>query len=452
MSKIFVLRLNSLLSSADSTLRFGEDNQIVIPMPVIDELQNYRGKPEKVKIARQILKYLESFNINKLLAFGEEQSNKSILRIVKTPKEPERIDLDGITHDDLCIFQICKQLQKESKNQVVLVSKRASIRIKAKSIGIVAEDFKDDLFPMPEEQYKGRCNVQTKSTWIDYFYREKYLPICNIINYKKIKWYCNMYVQIKDVDENSSKSAIGRYDGEKIVPLLKHTYPYGVEPLNVGQKMMFDCLAHSVKDATIAIIKGAAGTGKTYCALAYALQAVNDKEFVELLITSPSVTVGNEKLGYLPGNMVEKISPYLGGIKDNLNQLISGNKHGEDRNIEKGYVHESGGYYFGTRNIQVQPIGFVRGRTITKTIFIIDETQNIDPGDIKSIVTRSGEGSKFIFLGDPSQVDNPNLNENYNGLVYLSEKMKGIPGSFQVTFEEEENVRSELSKIASKIL
>ena len=269
MSKIFVLRLNSLLSSADSTLRFGEDNQIVIPMPVIDELQNYRGKPEKVEIARQILKYVESFNINKLLAFGEEQSNKSILRIVKTPKEPERIDLDGITHDDLCIFQICKQLQKENRDKVVLVSKRASIRIKAKSIGIVAEDFKDDLFPMPEEQYKGRCNVEAKSTWIDYFYREKYLPICNIINNKKIKWYCNMYVQIKDVDKNSSKSAIGRYDGEKIVPLLKHTYPYGVEPQNVGQRMMFDCLGHSAEDAPLVIIKGAAGTGKTRLALHY---------------------------------------------------------------------------------------------------------------------------------------------------------------------------------------
>ena len=452
MSKIFVLRLNSLLSSADSTLRFGEDNQIVIPMPVIDELQNYRGKPEKVEIARQILKYVESFNINNLLSFGEEQSNKSILRIVKTPKEPERIALDGITHDDLCIFQICKQLQKESRDKVVLVSKRAAIRIKAKSIGIVAEDFKDDLFPMPEEQYKGRCKVQAKSTWIDYFYREKYLPICNIINYKKIKWCRNMYVQIKDVDENSSKSAIGRYDGEKIVPLLKHTYPYGVEPQNVGQKMMFDCLAHSAEDAPLVIIKGAAGTGKTYCALAYALQAIDDKQFSKILVASPSETVGNEKLGYLPGDMKDKISPYLGGIKDNLNELISGNKHEEELDIEKGYMHETGEYFFETGKIQVQPIGFVRGRTITRTIFIIDETQNIDPGDIKSIVTRAGKGSKFIFLGDPSQVDNPNLNENYNGLVYLSEKMKDISKSFQVTFEGAETVRSKLSEIASKIL
>lgn len=450
MSKIFVLRLNSLLSSADSTLRFDSDNQIVIPMPVIDELQAYRGKPEKIKIARQILKYVESFNINQLFAEGVKQANGSILRLVKTPKHPVEIDLDGITHNDLCIFQICKQLQKESKDKVVLVSKRAAIRIKAKSIGIIAEDFKDDLFPMPEEQYKGRCNVQTKSTWIDYFYSEKSLPICKIINYKKIKWYCNMYVQMTAVD--SKQSAIGRYDGQKIVPLLRYTYPYGVKPQNVGQQMMFDCLEHSAKDAPLVIIKGSAGTGKTYCALAYALQAVEDKEFFKILVASPSETVGNEKIGYLPGDMKEKISPYLGGIKDNLAELISGDKDGGETNSEKGYMHEDGEYFFETGKVQVQPIGFVRGRTITRTIFIIDETQNIDPGDIKSIVTRAGEGSKFIFLGDPSQVDNPNLNENYNGLVYLSEKMKGISQSFQVSFEGEETVRSEISKIASKIL
>ena len=150
--------------------------------------------------------------------------------------------------------------------------------------------------------------------------------------------------------------------------------------------------------------------------------------------------------------MKDKISPYLGGIKDNLNELISGNKYEEERDYEKGYMRESGEYFFETGKVQVQPIGFVRGRTITRTIFIIDETQNIDPGDIKSIVTRAGKGSKFIFLGDPSQVDNPNLNENYNGLVYLSEKMKDISKCFQVTFEGAETVRSKLSEIASKIL
>ena len=145
--------------------------------------------------------------------------------------------------------------------------------------------------------------------------------------------------------------------------------------------------------------------------------------------------------------MKEKVSPYLGGIYDNLSILINGTKKNE-----KGEKLENGEYLFEKGVIQVQPIGFLRGRTITNSIFIIDETQNIDPGDIKSIVTRAAVGSKFIFLGDPTQVDNPKLNERYNGLVYLSEKMKGNPLCWQVSLKNEESVRSELSTIASKIL
>ena len=147
--------------------------------------------------------------------------------------------------------------------------------------------------------------------------------------------------------------------------------------------------------------------------------------------------------------MKDKISPYLGGIRDNLSILINGK---EKASSKSGGMIETGEYYFEKGIIQVQPIGFLRGRTIVNSIFIIDETQNIDPGDIKSIVTRAATGSKFIFLGDPTQVDNPKLNERYNGLVYLSEKFKGTPECWQITLNRTESVRSKLSTIASQIL
>ena len=447
MSKIFVIRGNSLLSSPDSTMRFGSDNEIVIPLAVIDELQEYRGKPEKRKVADEILSYIESFDIVKLMNEGEEQSNGSILKIARNFHDIN-VDMEGITERDKRIFQVCLGLKKDNPGKrVILVSKSKAIRIKARSLKIEAEDFRDDLFPTPDEQYTGRAIVDATSSTINKFYTEKHISLSEVITKKKINWIKNMFLEIHSID--STQSCIGRYDGKKIVPLIykDNYYPYGITPKNAGQKMLLECLLMDSELAPLVIVKGGAGTGKTYCSLAVALDGVENNKYSRILVATPSETLGNEKLGYLPGDIREKISPYLGGIRDNLSILINGNKKREP--YEK---YEAGDYYFDKGTIQVQPIGFLRGRTIVNSVFIIDETQNIDPGDIKSIVTRAAEGSKFIFLGDPTQVDNPKLNERYNGLVYLSEKMKNNELCWQISLKNEESVRSKLSTIASGIL
>lgn len=449
MKKIFVLRVNSLLSSVDSTLRFGSDNEVVIPLAVIDELQNYRGKPEKRRIADSILAYLESFDVEKLFNDGVRQANGCLLRVVKNYHDVNATRMEGISDTDWRIFQVCLGLQKENKDKkVILVSKKSVIRIKARALGINAEDFRDDLFPSPLEQYKGRVSIETTAKAVNKFFQEKYLPISEVIN-PRIEWIQNMFVEGKTIDSN--QSFLGRYDGEKIVPLVfsSNRYPYSISAKNAGQKMLMECLLMDWKKAPLVIAKGGAGTGKTFCSLAVALDGIDNDNYSRILVATPSETVGNEKLGFLPGDIREKISPYLGGIRDNLSILLNGNGKSYD---SKKQPLENGEYYFEKGIIQVQPIGFLRGRTIVKSIFIIDETQNIDPGDIKSIVTRAAEGSKFIFLGDPTQVDNPKLNERYNGLVYLSEKFKGNPLCWQITLKNEESVRSELSTIASKIL
>ena len=449
MTKIFVLRVNSLLSSVDSTLRFGSDNEVVVPLAVIDELQNYRGKPEKRRIADSILEYIESFDVEKLFNVGVRQANGSILKVVKNYHNVNAIRMEGISDTDWRIFQVCLGLQEENKDKrVVLVSKKSVIRIKARALGINAEDFRDDLFPSPAEQYQGRVSIETTAKAVDKFFQEKYLPISEVIN-SRIEWVQNMFVEGRTIDSN--QSFLGRYDGEKIVPLIfsSNKYPYGITAKNAGQRMLMECLLMDWEKAPLVIAKGGAGTGKTYCSLAVALSGIEDGQYSRILVATPSETVGNEKLGFLPGDIRDKISPYLGGIRDNLSMLINGNGR---KNNSKKEPQEHGEYYFETGMIQVQPIGFLRGRTIVKSIFIIDETQNIDPGDIKSIVTRAAEGSKFIFLGDPTQVDNPKLNERDNGLVYLSEKFKGNPLCWQITLKNEESVRSELSTIASKIL
>ena len=190
------------------------------------------------------------------------------------------------------------------------------------------------------------------------------------------------------------------------------------------------------------------------------------------MITAPTDTIGGGDLGYLPGELEKKFNPHLGGIMDNLRVLLSSDKkektNKDKSNKTKSYHHkfsndddcddpkgsyvETGQHLFDSGIIEMQLIAYLRGRSITNTIFIIDETQNIHPDDIKSIVTRASTGSKFVFLGDPTQIDNPELNEQYNGLVYLSEKMKESPMAYIISLTDEESVRSPLAKYAQTIL
>ena len=451
MRKIFVLRPNSLLSSSDSTLRFGEDNTIVIPMVVIEELQNFSGKPEKQKIAKEILEYLESFDAQQLTGEGVYQSNGSLLRVVGN-YENINADVEGVTNFDKRCFQVCLGLKKENPNgEVILVSKNIAIRIKAKILGIKAENFRDDLFPTLSEQYTGRSEVTLNSKAIVYFYKFKFLPIEMVLDYEKIDWVTNMFVIGKST--NSNQSLFGRFDGTNIVPMRYTNYPTGVNPKNVGQKMLMECLLTDWKEAPLVIAKGGAGTGKTFCSLAVGLEELDSSNgrYEKILVASPFETIGQEKMGFLPGDIRDKAIPYLGGLRDNLS-ILRGSKIGGLEKKDGHFLRENGEYYLDSGKIQIQPIGFLRGRTIVNTLFIIDETQNVDPSDIKSIVTRAAEGSKFVFLGDPSQVDNPKLDERYNGLVYLSEKMKGDPLCWQVTLDETESVRGSLARVAASKL
>ena len=251
------------------------------------------------------------------------------------------------------------------------------------------------------------------------------------------------FKQIEMKSKTTSKSALGIFKNGKIVALTHQgRNPYGITPKNVGQRFMLEALLDD--DYPLVIIKGNAGTGKTFCALASGLEGHNQKKYSRILVTR-SVTA-TEQYGYLPGDIDEKLSPYLAGIKDNLSILS------QTSGKSKGGGQKDGSHFFSQGIVQIQAIGFLRGRSIVDSYFIIDETQNIEPDTIKSIVTRAGEGSKFIFLGDPTQIDNPNLNERYNGLVYLSEKMKGNPLCAQISLLDNESVRSKLAREAAKLL
>lgn len=455
MQKTFVLSTKSLLSSENSTQRFGEDNEIVIPMAILENLQHFHGTAEEKKMAKKILEYIESFSVYDLYNKGVVQENGSKLWICDDYPD-EEIEINVSSLYKRC-FQICKKLAKTRKN-VIFISKDPVIRIKARRIGIQAQNFKDDLFPKLSEQYTGRLMASALSSNIDKLIKEGEAPKEIIWEHEEIDWHPNLFLNVKT--EKESTSIIIRYDGEKLVPLRfsERDYPDHLKTKNAGQKMAMECLLAYPQDAPLVIIKGGAGTGKTFCSLAVGLDHLNgvkrEKRYRQILVAIPPTTVAGENIGALPGDIDRKVGPKLGGIRDNLKVILTPDWEDKVKNHQDNekYNIEDGEEFFERGLIEIQPIGFLRGRTITNTFFIIDETQNIEPNVIKTIITRVARGSKFVFLGDPSQVDNPKLNERYNGLVYISEKFKNSPLAWQVTLTEEESVRSPLAKYASKIL
>lgn len=463
--KIFILGTQSLTSSEDSTLRFGNDNIIVVPFPeCIDELEKMAAEfTEKGRIARKLLDYLSTFQIEKLLSEeGVRQKNGSILRYEKgftNTKIPEC--MGRISSFDKRRIQVAVGLKEKHKDiSVIIITKRPGFRQKLRAAKISAQNFRDDTFPALEEQYTGRVECQTTKEKIDLLYSQGHIFPKDIIKHNEIEWCTNLFLNIKSITGDSS--ALARYDGKSIVKLeFQDCHPYGISALKAGQHMALEALLQNPKVAPIVIIKGGAGTGKTYVSLAAALEktlpsSVGDKIYTKIMLTTPTETLREENLGFLPGELEEKFDPYLGGVMDNLSLLLdsaSKNKSEKKDGVAKKQSKKETGKSFIDRGVVVlQLIGHLRGRSITDTIFIIDESQNIEPSVIKSIVTRAGQNSKFVFLGDPTQIDNPDLNERYNGLVYLSEKFKGNPLCWQVTLDDEESVRSELAFIAAKIL
>lgn len=426
--KIFILRTNSLVSSEDSTLRFDSDNEIVIPFPEgIDELRKLSVQyTEKGKTAKKVLDYFDSFDFKKLTSkYGVRQKNGSILRFEqgKDFDDSAISNLGELSKFDKKCLKIAKGLSAANNENipVIIVSRNPAFRMKAKSLGIMAQNFRDEMFPNPDEQYTGRVDCSTSQAKISEFYSSEMMNPKDIFEYSKIEWHVNMFLNIKAYD-NPNSTVIARYDGKNIVPLkFAKARPFNIKPLKAGQYMALEALMQPPEVAPLVLIKGAAGTGKTFLSLAVALQQTIESNpiYNQILITTPAETFGEKTKNYA--------NSFRNG-KANTQFLLN-----------QGIV-------------QMQLIGHLRGRSIMNTFFIIDETQNIEPSIIKSIMTRAAKGAKFVFLGDITQIDNPDLNENFNGLTFSFEKFKDSPLCWQLTLENEESVRSNLAREAAKIL
>lgn len=450
MAKTFVLRPNALLASSNSTQRFGKDNVVVVPMAVLDEVHQMRSLSlEKAKIRREIMEYICAFSFEQLSNGGVKQENGSILKVVTNFKEESLGQWENdefLTSYQKRTLKVCIGLRNTGAN-VVLVTNNHCLQMRAESLNIRAEKFKDEIFPSVAEQYTGRTTVDVSIDVFDSFYANKSIKIKDVQELKTKVLFENQYVLfhcLKKQENGISKvySAYGKVSDDNIVQVFMHKrHPYDIKPMNDGQRFLFNAL---YDEAPLTVVKGGAGTGKTISALAYALDEWENKKYSRILVTRKA---DFSAIGYLPGEIEQKMGPYLAGINDNLSILLN---NGSKKN--KGTFYENGNYFFEKKIIQIKPIELLRGSSIMDAVFIIDETQNMEPDIIKTVVTRAAKGSKLIFLGDPSQIDNPNLTERYNGLVYLSEKMKGSKFCTQITLDDKESVRSDLARYASQTL
>lgn len=454
MQKTYVLDTNILIQSPCALQSF-EDNRIVLPLAVLEELDGLKNaEGERGANARQTIRYLETLRTTGNLLEGVSLPNGGTLRLelncvdVKIPEGfPEY-------KNDNRILKVCLGL-KEKEPPVILVTKDIVVRMKAQLLGIDAEDFTTEQSPVSEEQYTGRCEVFVSEKTFEDFKKKHIAPddAYQIDEEGKkipVALVPNQFLILK-ADQSVRKTQLGRFDGQKIVPLayLKKK-PYGITPRNVGQKFLQEALMTSAEKAPLVIVKGMAGTAKTFYTLAAGLHAMMEQdapEYRRILISRPNAQFDDD-IGFLPGNEAEKIAPLLRPVVDNLELLVDQNEKERfaDEYSLSGKVEE----LFDRGIISAQALNFIRGRSVTKTYLVIDEAQNLTPKQAKGIITRAGVGTKIILLGDPHQIDNPLLDERTNGLCYAAEKMKGSPLCYQITLSADECVRSALAMDAVK--
>jgi PhoH-like ATPase len=438
MKKIYVLDTNVLLYDPQALFRF-EDNDLVIPITVIEEIDRFKkDQSETGRNARHISRLLDGFRKLAPLSQGVPLEGGGILRVEIYAEAamkglPPELRAD---RGDNRILAVAVQLRQTCSCPVILVTKDTNLRIKADAVGLTAEDYESDKVSI-EDLYSGTAEVTVAKEEVDRFYGQGFVPLTG-------DFRPNQFVTLIE-DGNPSHTAIGRYQSslQRLVPLIRPPKEgvWGIHPRNREQQFTFDLLLN--EDVLLVTLVGKAGTGKTLLAIAVGLlKAADEGAYSRLLVSRPVFPLGRD-LGFLPGDLEEKLAPWMQPIFDNVELLL-------------GNVEERGKRKRGYRELvdmgilEIEALTYIRGRSIPKQYMIVDEAQNLTPHEIKTIVTRAGEGTKIVLTGDPYQIDNPYVDSSSNGLTYLVEKFKDQEIAGHVTLTKGE--RSSLAELAANLL
>ena len=431
--KTFVLDTNVVIHDPKAIFAF-EGSKVVIPLPVIEELDTFkRNNDERGRAARLVARKLDELRAKGKLSDGVPLEHGGTLKV-------EMVENNGLpaaflanTKDNM-ILGVAQQLKKKGE-RIVFISKDINLRIKAEAIGLDTQDYEREKVDV-NELYKGWQEVGAPVEEIDSFYKHRKLDL------NPGGMQPNEFVILRD-NNSGSQSALARFDpkAESLVPLTKgESFPWGVKPLNTEQRFALELLMR--KEIQLVSLVGVPGSGKTLLALAAGLeQILEEKLYRRMLIARPVIAVGHD-IGFLPGTKQEKLQNWMGAIYDNLEYLMD-RPHQDDSEMDIQLLVE-------TKKIEIEAVTFLRGRTLPNQFIIIDDAQNLTPHEMKTIISRVGQGSKIVLTGDPYQIDNYYLDAGSNGLTNLVEHFKGQPLFGHVTFSKIE--RSPLAALASELL
>ncbi len=458
---------NVFLIDPNAPLKFA-NRKLIIPLIVIEELDSFKREMSSIgKAARETIRNIDQLRMQGKITEGVPLENGSTVQVYILENYEDLPE--GLDHaiKDNYILSAALQIRSRSGRPTAILTKDADLRIKADVLGITAWDYHENGV-QGEHLYQGERSIDTSDEIVDRFYAGEQIPYLDgsLIAENQPPLIINEYVTLK----SPSRSALARCGADGFLRPLMERQGMAIHPRNREQRFAMDALLDP--DIKLVTIAGKAGTGKTLLAIAAGLDMVlSEQLYRKLLVARPVVPMGRD-LGFLPGELEEKLRPWMQPIYDNLEFLLEGptkpkeeRRHGkkrdgdkdkekEDENKEKElaakksestiqYLHQAG-------LLDVEPLTYIRGRSIPHQYVIIDEAQNLSPHEAKTIITRAGEGTKVIFTGDFYQIDHPYLNLYTNGLTFTFNRMKGQPIFAHITLEKGE--RSELAELASQLM
>ena len=438
--KIFILDTSVILHDHQAVNQF-EEHDVAIPISVLEELDSFKKGNDTINFeARQFIRFVDKLSegnsLNQWIQLSPEKpSCFTVVMQESGTEEQNAVKIFGDRKADHLILNAALYIKQEySDRPVILVTKDVNLRLKARSLNLQSEDYETGKIQNLEGLYRGIAQLELEeSDMIDKIHQMELVHYSDVM---KSEPYNNHYFIIK----NHRSSTLAYFNPEtKNLERVEKRHAYGIKPRNAEQTFAMHALFNN--NIKLVTIQGVAGTGKTLIALAAALEQRSN--FRQIYLARPIVPLNNKDIGFLPGDIKAKINPYMEPLWDNLKVI-------QNQYSENSKEYQKVKELVDNEKLMVTPLAYIRGRSLANIIFIVDEAQNLTPLEVKTIITRAGEGTKIIFTGDINQIDTPYLDSQSNGLSFMIDRLKGQPLYAHITLEKGE--RSELANLANELL
>jgi len=438
--KIFILDTSVILHDHQAVNQF-EEHDVAIPISVLEELDSFKKGNDTINFeARQLSRFVdkrsEGNSLNQWIQLSPEKpSCFTVVMQESGTEEQNAVKIFGDRKADHLILNAALFIKQEYADRpVILVTKDVNLRLKARSLNLQSEDYETGKIQNLEGLYRGIAQLDLEeSEMIDKIHQLESVHYSEVM---KSEPYNNHYFIIK----NHRSSTLAYFNPEtKNLERVEKRHAYGIKPRNAEQTFAMHALFNN--NIKLVTIQGVAGTGKTLIALAAALEQRSN--FRQIYLARPIVPLNNKDIGFLPGDIKAKINPYMEPLWDNLKVI-------QNQYSENSKEYQKVKELVDNEKLMVTPLAYIRGRSLANIIFIVDEAQNLTPLEVKTIITRAGEGTKIIFTGDINQIDTPYLDSQSNGLSFMIDRLKGQPLYAHITLEKGE--RSDLANLANELL